>query len=102
MPRTRLAAFGLSSFAEGDLDFWLGDGFDLLLEADGWIFSGYGASANRIMHDLFINEEGTKAYVNFWDAGLVLLDITDPANPVYVSTALDITSTDGEVNSHSV
>lgn len=97
-----LAAFGLSSFAEGDLGFWLGDGFDLLVEADSWIFNGYGASANRVMHDLFINEDGTKAYVNFWDAGMVLLDITDPANPVYISTALDVQSTDGEVNSHSV
>ncbi len=97
-----LASFGLSSFAEGDVGFWLGDGFGLLVEADGWLFAGYGASANRIMHDLFINEDGTKAYVNFWDAGLVLLDISDPANPVYISTALDITSTDGEVNSHSV
>lgn len=96
-----LASFGLSSFAEGDLAFWLGDGWDLLLDADGWVFSGYGASANRVMHDLFVNEDGSKAYVNFWDAGMVLLDITDPADPVHISTALDVESTDGEVNSHS-
>lgn len=97
-----LAAFGLTSFAEGDLDFWLGDGFGLLVEADGWLFAGYGASANRIMHDLFVNDDATKAYVNFWDAGMVLLDISDPAIPAYISTALDVESTDGEVNSHSV
>ncbi len=97
-----LAAFGLTSFAEGDLDFWLGEGFDLLIEADTWLFSGFGASANRIMHDLYVTDDGTQAYVNFWDAGMVLLDITDPANPVYISTAIAPDSEDGEVNSHSV
>lgn len=97
-----LADFGLESFAEGDADFWFTDGWDLLLEADGWLFSGFGASANRIMHDLYVTDDGTQAYVNFWDAGLVLLDITDPADPVHVSTALDQDSEDGEVNSHSV
>lgn len=97
-----LASFGLSSFAEGDLDFWLDEGFDLLVEADGWLFNGFGASANRIMHDLYVTDDGTQAYVNFWDAGMVLLDISDPADPVYVSTAIAPDSEDGEVNSHSV
>lgn len=97
-----LAAFGLSSFSDGDVGFWLSDGFDLLLDANSYILSGYGASANRVMHDLFINDDGTKAYINFWDGGLFLLDIADPSNPTFVSQALDITSTDGEVNSHSV
>lgn len=97
-----LAAFGLSSFSEGSAGFWLGDGLGLLLAGESYILSGFGASANRVMHDLFISDDGTKAYVNFWDAGLVLLDITDPTQPAYVSTAIDPSSTDGEVNSHSV
>lgn len=97
-----LAALGLDSFSEGDTDFWLGSGFDLLIEADTWLFSGFGASANRIMHDLYVTEDGARAYVNFWDGGLFLLDITDPADPTFISRALDTTSTDGEVNSHSV
>ncbi len=96
-----LAARGLTSFSEGTADEWA-DNFDLILEGDAYIFDGFGASANRVMHDLFVNADGTKAYVNFWDAGMILLDISDPSNPVFVSQALDPTSTDGEVNSHSV
>ena len=100
----RLHDLGIDSFADGDLDFWLGSGaaINLFLDAYDYIFSGYGASANRVMHDLFVNDDGTRAYVNFWDAGMTLLDISDPANPVHISTAIDPTSTDGEVNSHSV
>ncbi len=41
-------------------------------------------------------------YLSNWDAGLILLDISDPTSPVYVSTALDGSSDgDGEINSHS-
>jgi hypothetical protein len=38
-----------------------------------------------------------------WDSGLILLDISDPANPEVISQALDPEngSLDGEVNSHS-
>ena len=96
-----LAARGLTSFSEGTVEEWQPH-FDLILEADAYIFSGFGASANRVMHDLFVNDDGTKAYVNFWDAGMILLDISDPSDPQFVSQALDPTSTDGEVNSHSV
>ena len=96
-----LAARGLTSFSEGTFEEWDAN-FDLILEGDSYIFDGFGASANRVMHDLFINDDGTKAYVNFWDAGMILLDISDPSDPQFVSQALDPTSTDGEVNSHSV
>ncbi|MFQ5948085.1 MAG: LVIVD repeat-containing protein, partial [Acidimicrobiia bacterium] len=45
---------------------------------------------------------GTQAYLANWDAGLVLLDISDVTDPQVVSVAIDPTSEDGEVNSHSV
>ncbi len=96
-----LAARGLTSFSEGTVEEWDAN-FDLIEEGDAYIFSGFGASANRVMHDLFVNDDGTKAYVNFWDAGMILLDISDPSDPQFVSQALDPSSTDGEVNSHSV
>jgi hypothetical protein len=67
-------------------------------------FGGFGASQNRLLHDFTITTDGTLAYLAHWDAGLILLDISDPANPQYISTALDPVngSLDGEVNSHSV
>jgi hypothetical protein len=99
-----LAALGIDSFSDGDAAFWSGsaEAINLWFDANSYIFSGFGASANRVMHDLFVNEDGTRAYVNFWDGGMFLLDITDPADPQFISQAIDPTSTDGEVNSHSV
>jgi hypothetical protein len=68
------------------------------------LLSGFGASQNKFLHDVTINSEGNRAYLANWDAGLVLLDITDPAIPSLVSVAIDPVggSLDGEVNSHSV
>ncbi len=68
-----------------------------------WMLGGFGASSNRLLHDITISEDGAHAYLSNWDAGLVLLDISDPANSVFVSTALDPVngSLDGEVNSHA-
>ncbi len=38
------------------------------------------------LHDVWVQEnDGTTiAYLSYWDAGLVLLDVTDPANPVFL------------------
>jgi hypothetical protein len=74
------------------------------LNAAIWLTNGFGASANRFLHDVTISADGTMAYLANWDAGLVLLDISDPANPALVSIAIDPVngSLDGEVNSHSV
>ena len=72
------------------------------LDAAIWLTEGFGASQNRFLHDVTINADGTRAYLANWDAGLILLDISDPANPSLVSVAIDPTSEDGEVNSHSV
>lgn len=37
-----------------------------------------------ILHDIWTNDEGTIAYLSYWDAGLILLDITDPENPDFI------------------
>jgi len=77
---------------------------DRVLDAALWLLDGFGASANRFLHDVTITADGTQAYLANWDAGLVLLDISDPSNPLYVSSAIDVAngSLDGEVNSHAV
>jgi len=74
------------------------------LNAAIWLTSGFGASANRFLHDVTISADGTEAYLANWDAGLIKLDISDPANPQLISVAIDPIngSLDGEVNSHSV
>ncbi len=75
-----------------------------VLDAALWLLDGFGNSANRFLHDVTITTDGTRAYLANWDAGLVLLDISDVTNPTVVSVALDPDngSLDGEVNSHSV
>ncbi len=74
------------------------------LNAAIWLTNGFGASANRFLHDVTISADGTEAYLASWDAGLIKLDISDPANPQLISVAIDPVngSLDGEVNSHSV
>ena len=76
----------------------------VILPADAYLFSGFGASQNRFLHDITISADGTQAYLANWDAGLVLLDISNVTDPQLVSVALDVDngSLDGEVNSHTV
>ncbi len=68
------------------------------------LLSGFGASQNKFLHDVTISTDGSRAYLANWDAGLVLLDISNPSSPTPVSVAIDPVngSLDGEVNSHSV
>ena len=71
---------------------------------NGWMLSGFGASQNRLLHDVTVTADGRLAYLSHWDAGLVLLDISDPAHPALISVALDRVNGspgDGEVNSHA-
>ncbi len=104
---TRVSAWGAEEIFDpgvGDLTFGdPGEPFaGRVLPAALWLTDGFGASANRFLHDITINADGNRAYLANWDAGLVLLDISDVTNPTLVSVALDPTSEDGEVNSHAV
>src|SRR5919106_503856 len=65
---------------------------------------GFRGSLIRSVHDITVTEDGNLMYAAAWDSGLILLDISDPANPEVVSQALDVEngSLDGEVNSHSM
>ncbi|QLG49348.1 PA domain-containing protein [Natrinema halophilum] len=67
---------------------------------DDWLQDGFGQSQNRLLHDVTVSQDGTRAYLAHWDAGLILLDISDPENPRFVSQALDPTAGDHEGNSH--
>jgi hypothetical protein len=53
---------------------------------------GLGSFAATFIHDIWVEEhdhdgDGTDeviGYLSYWDAGLILLDLTDPANPVFL------------------
>ena len=95
--------------AEESFDPGVGDLTDItdpaqvnrVLAAALWLTDGFGASQNRFLHDITLNADGTLAYLSNWDAGLVLLDVSDPTDPQLVSVAIDPTVADGEVNSHA-
>lgn len=73
------------------------------LNAVLWLLSGFGNSQNRFLHDITGTADGNFMYLSNWDAGLILLDISDPTDPTVVSVALEVDngSLDGEVNSHA-
>jgi hypothetical protein len=49
-------------------------------------FNGLGSFAATLIHDIWVEEHDGKVigYLSYWDAGLILLDLTDPANPVFL------------------
>lgn len=73
----------------------------ILNTINGYLFQGFGTSANRFLHDVTVSADGTKAYLSHWDAGLILLDISNPANPVFISQADPTAGPGGEGNSHA-
>jgi hypothetical protein len=56
------------------------------LDWPGDIADEFGDTASAFLHDVWVQENGGQviAYLAYWNAGLVLLDITDPANPVFL------------------
>ena len=103
---SRVAAWGAEELFDpgvGDLTFADPNGVDRVNAVFGWLFDGFGDSKNRFLHDITISADGTRAYLSNWDAGLVLLDISNPFSPSVISVALDPVngSPDGEVNSHA-
>ena len=94
--------WGAEELFDDTVDWATTTDFDAILAADAYLFDGFGASQNRFLHDVTITADGQQAYLANWDAGLVLLDISDPSDPQLISVAIDTTSEDGDVNSHSV
>ncbi len=97
---TLVGAWGAESLFDSSINWFTTTDFGQILQADAYLFDGFGSSQNRFLHDITISDDGTHAYLANWDAGLVLLDISDPTNPQFVSQAIDPSAGDGEVNSH--
>ena len=51
------------------------------------------------LHDVWASTDGTVAYLSYWDAGLVTLDISDPANPALLAVAMEPLADEG--NAHN-
>ncbi len=64
------------------------------------IAAEFGELSSVFLHDMWVQENGGRiiAYLAYWDAGLVLLDVTDPADPVFLgdSTYADPDPLSGE------
>jgi hypothetical protein len=56
------------------------------------------SGAAFFLHDVWANQAGTVAYLSYWDAGLILLDISDPAAPRFLGRGNYL---DDEGNTHS-
>jgi hypothetical protein len=96
--------FGAEYVLNPDVDWANTTDFDVINEGAGYLFGGFGASQNRFLHDHYVTPDGQRAYLANWDAGLLLVDLgeLDGTAATLISEAIDPTSEDGEVNSHSV
>lgn len=69
---------------------------------------GLGSFAATFIHDIWVEEHDGMliGYLSYWDAGLILLDLADPANPVFLGHSdYDTTGPEGDAtgeegNSH--
>ncbi len=64
-------------------------------------FAGIGCFAVNFAHSIRFENGGNDAYVSYWDAGTVHLDLTDPASPVIVSATV-IAPPDEDGDNHSM
>lgn len=56
--------------------------------------------ASCVLHDVWLNADGTIAYLSYWDAGLILLDVTNPAAPTFIGQ-IQSGTLDEEGNTHA-
>ena len=59
-----------------------------------------GAFPDALLHSVRADPSGTRLYLSYWDAGVILLDIADPARPVYLGRTTF--AADEEGNAHSI
>ncbi|MHB8766403.1 MAG: PA domain-containing protein [Deferrisomatales bacterium] len=59
-----------------------------------------GADSRTLLHSVRANEDGSLAYLSYWDAGVIVLDISDPSLPVFLGRHSFQPGDEG--NSHSV
>jgi hypothetical protein len=63
-------------------------------------FWGQGEFGTMFGHSARASDDGMKAYVSYWDLGVLTFDISDPSNPVLLSRTEYAPTADG--NAHSM
>lgn len=58
-----------------------------------------GAYPSVFLHSVSANQQGTRAYLAYWDAGMIILDISDPAHPVFLGRGSTPPQDDGDTHS---
>jgi choice-of-anchor B domain-containing protein len=61
---------------------------------------GQGDSPSVFCHSAAANVEGTVAYLSYWDAGIIILDISDPSKPRFIGRTMYAPGEEG--NAHSI
>jgi len=62
-------------------------------------FDGQGNSPSMFAHSVRASADGTKAFVSYWDLGVVTLDISDVTNPTLVGRTRFPAFAEGEAHS---
>jgi hypothetical protein len=70
------------------------------LGVPAYLDSRRGSDARTLLHSPRANVDGTRAYLSYWDAGVVTLDISDPSNPSFLGRTSYEEGEEG--NAHSV
>jgi hypothetical protein len=65
------------------------------------LLDGVGCFEFNFAHSVRFEAQGSQLYVSNWDAGTVLLDVTDPSSPQEITTT-DITPPDEDGDQHSM
>jgi len=64
--------------------------------------TGEAASSSKFVHSVRASADGEMAYLSYWDAGVLLLDISDPTNPKVAGRTGSAAEGQGAVHSVSV
>jgi len=62
-------------------------------------FFGIGSFGAAFGHSIRASEDGRRAYVSYWDLGVLTLDIGDPTNPVLLTRTQYAPDDDGDAHS---
>ncbi len=60
---------------------------------------GQGSFRARFAHSAYANGDGTRAFLSYWDFGVVILDITNPAAPTFTGRTVFRPKADGDTHS---
>jgi uncharacterized protein (TIGR03437 family) len=63
---------------------------------------GESTSSSKFCHSVAASADGAMAFLSYWDAGVILLDISDPANLRYLGRTRVPAGEEGKANSVSV